>query len=372
MIQKCNIIDTTLREGEQTPEVIFSLEEKFAIIDGLVATGIQEIEAGIGSPLMPCLPEVMRHCKEHHAGLQTSIWCRCQPQDIAYTATLQPDVISLSIPASDLHLADKLGKSRTWVSETLAAGISQATALGMKVSVGFEDATRADVDFLLHLGTIAQQMGAFRLRIADTVGIASPGTMGALVAKLVREFSTMEIGVHTHNDFGMATANAIAAIENGASWIDTTVLGLGERCGCARLEETVAFLQLISGNHSFQLTNLRPLAEKVAEWAKREIPTNTPIVGSKIFTCETGLHLQGLQNNPATYEPYAPEHVGSSREFLYGAKTGKSALLSQAAALGLNLSDTMLTDKLQSIRSLAQHSRRPLTGSELQAFLLEN
>ncbi|MFV0439117.1 MAG: pyruvate carboxyltransferase [Desulfopila sp.] len=371
MIQKCNILDTTLREGEQTPGVLFSIEEKLAIVDGLAAIGIQEIEAGIGSPLMPCLAQVMDHCRSRHPDLATSIWCRCQADDIDYTATLKPDIIALSIPVSDLHLIGKLARSRNWAAETLTAAVARARAAGLRVSVGFEDATRADEDFLVQLASIAQTAGAFRLRIADTVGIASPGRIAELVARFVTRFPAMAIGVHSHNDFGMATANGISALENGALWVDTTILGLGERCGCARLEEIVAFLQLEGDDHHFQLTALRPLAEQVAHWAGREIPGNTPILGSKIFTCETGLHLQGLHRDPATYEPYGPEQVGSSRELLYGAKTGRSALLGLAAEAGIELSEATLDAKLAQIRTVAQSARQSLTCSELRKFLAQ-
>ena len=340
-------------------------------MDGLAATGVQEIEVGIGSPLASCQPELMRYCRNHHPGLQTSVWCRCRDEDIRFTATLQPDVISLSIPASDLHLVDKLGKDRNWASKTLTESITLAIALGLQVSVGFEDGTRAEPEFLVHLAILAKRSGAFRLRIADTVGIASPCSIQALITMLAREVPEIELGVHTHNDFGMATANAIAALESGAAWVDTTVLGLGERCGCARLEEIAAYAHLIAGHPSYHVAQLRPLAEQVATLANIEIPGNLPILGKKIFTCETGLHLQGLQNNPSTYEPYAPERVGSSRELLYGAKTGKNALAHQAAALGFDLSDTRLTAKLHNIRHKATQSGRPLNDFELREFLLK-
>lgn len=369
MLQNCKILDTTLREGEQTPGVLFSLTEKFRIIDGLAAVGVQEVELGIGSALSPCQPELSRYCATQHPDLQTSVWCRCRDEDIQFTASLRPDIISLSIPSSDLHLADKLGKDREWASTTLTESIAHAVQLGLKVSIGFEDATRADPVFLLQLASLAKRSGAFRLRIADTVGIASPGSIQNLTALLAREVPGMELGVHTHNDFGMATANGIAAIEGGASWVDTTVLGLGERCGCARLEEIAAYAHLVYGNTGFQVQHLRSLADYVARLANKEIPDNLPILGKKIFTCETGLHLQGLQINPATYEPYAPEKVGGSRVLLFGAKTGKIALAHQAATLGLNLSESLLADKLGILRALAHSTRRSFTDDELKSIL---
>lgn len=136
MLQKCKIIDTTLREGEQTPGVIFSLEEKCQIIDGLAQIGIHEIELGIGAPLVTCLPELMRYSRARWPAMQTSIWSRCRPADISCTADLRPDVISLSIPISDLHLSDKMDKNRKWAAETMAASIALARKAEMRVAVG--------------------------------------------------------------------------------------------------------------------------------------------------------------------------------------------------------------------------------------------
>jgi len=372
MRQNCKILDTTLREGEQAPGVLFSLEDKLRIIDGLAAVGVQEVELGIGSRLTSCLPELLRYCRTSRPGLQTSIWSRCRQEDIEFTAALTPDVISLSIPASDLHLRDKLHKSRAWALATLGEGVRLAATRGMKVSVGFEDATRAEEGFLLQMAAAARAAGAFRLRVADTVGIASPGRMQQLVRLLTGELPEMEIGVHTHNDFGMATANAVAALESGASWVDVTVLGLGERCGCARLEEIAAYLRLAAGDSRFQTEKLKPLAEFVAALARTEIPDNRPVLGRRIFTCETGLHLQGLHSNPATYEPYAPEQVGAARELLFGAKTGRNALAHQAQTLGIALTGDILTERLFSLRSRASEERRPLTGAELRSMLLSS
>lgn len=366
MLQKCKIIDTTLREGEQTPGILFALPEKKHIIDGLAEIGVQEIELGISSRLTTCLPELIQHCRTRWPNLQTSVWSRCKEEDIQHAASLQPDVISLSMPVSDIHLQNKLGKSREWAVSTLMTSVASARASGLRVSVGFEDGTRADLDFLLQMSQVAEKSGAFRIRIADTVGTASPGSMGVLMKKLATTLSRTELAAHTHNDFGMATANAIAALENGATWVDATILGLGERCGCARLEELAGYLHLIANNHSFRVANLKPLASYVATCSALHIPDNLPILGNKIFTCETGLHLQGLQRAPQTYEPYAPEKVGATRKLLFGAKTGKNALTTHMQQLGYDIAEEKLSGKLQTLRDMAISFQRPLTDTELR------
>lgn len=204
------------------------------------------------------------------------------------------------------------------------------------------------------------------------MGIASPAVFQKTITRLRAELPEIELAVHTHNDFGMATANAIAALECGATWADTTVLGLGERCGCARLEEVAAFLHLAGGNDSIRPDKLKPLAARIAGYLGLEIPDHLPVLGQKIFTCETGLHLQGLQNNPETYEPYSPERVGSTRQLLYGAKTGKKALSHQASSLGITLEATALSEKLHTLRTNALSSQRQLTSSELRSLLRDN
>lgn len=369
MLQNCKIIDTTLREGEQTPGIIFSLQDKLRIIEGLAEIGVQEIELGIASRLTTCLPELVRQCRQRWPEIQTAVWCRCKEDDIRFAASLTPQVISLSIPVSELHLKDKLGKNREWAARTLRASIESALNFGLKVAVGFEDALRAEPAFLLQMARLAEQSGAFRIRVADTVGTASPGTIRELMLMLGRALSTAELAIHTHNDFGMATANAIAALENGAVWADATVLGLGERCGCARLEELAAYLHLIGNNSSFRVENLRSLATYVAKCAAVRIPDNLPVLGKKIFTCETGLHLQGLQNAPQTYEPYAPEKVNATRHLVLGAKAGTRALCNHFRKLGRPISRDRVTKNLQAVRDTSSLLKRPLTDMELENLL---
>ncbi len=371
MLQNCKIIDTTLREGEQAPGVLLTVSEKKHIIDKLADIGLHEVELGIASPLATCLPELIAYCRENHPDLQLSLWSRCRDEDILYAASLGPDIISLSLPVSDLHLKEKLGKDRGWALKTLQRSLKTAERLGLTAAVGFEDATRADHAFLELLSHTAEEGGACRIRLADTVGICSPGTMGTLVRRLGSGLRSAELAVHTHNDFGMAVANAISALENGAIWADATVLGLGERCGCARLEELVGWLHLIGGHAGFRVEGLGPLARLLADSIGMRIPSNRPLLGEGIFTCETGLHLQGLQNNPATYEPYAPERVGLERKLLYGAKTGRRALASHLRSQGSPLADDrrLLFQKVTELRSTAQQMGRALSEGELTALL---
>jgi homocitrate synthase NifV len=258
--------------------------------------------------------------------LRTALWCRCREEDILYASLLKPDCLSLSVPVSDLHLERKMNKDRHWAEQVMVAALHQARSLGLNVAMGFEDATRADIAFLLHMIQKAAQAGAFRIRLADTVGVASPGQIIQLIREARKAAKNCEIAFHAHNDFGMATANAVAALEAGADWADVTVLGLGERSGCARLEEVAGYLSLVHNNQGFRPEAIRPLAELVAAITQTPIEDSRPIVGKKIFACETGLHLYGLRQDPATYEPYPPERTGAHREWILGAKSGRAAL----------------------------------------------
>jgi homocitrate synthase NifV len=345
-----HLIDTTLREGEQTVGIHFTTEQKMEIIKGLALVGISEIEIGIASPLTHDLAEIMDYCRAHHPGMKISLWCRCKREDIMYASALSPDRLSLSIPISDLHLYTKLGKDKIWAEQTMQSAIRLALERGMEVSVGFEDATRADPEFLSRMARLAEHHGAFRIRLADTVGLATPVQIISLVREIKGPMNRCEVAIHTHNDFGMATANAMAALESGATWADVTILGLGERSGCARLEELAGFLGMMHSDSRIQTQHLKPLAGYVAGITQRDIEDCRPILGEKIFTCETGLHLQGLHKNPATYEPYPPELIGAERRLLTGSKCGRNALKVRLKELGFEIDDDLLLQKTRDLR----------------------
>lgn len=344
------IIDTTLREGEQTPGVSFHLSEKEAIIDGLVSIGLGEIELGIASSLVSCPAHLISYCRQKYPELLCSLWSRCHNKDISHAATLRPDIISLSIPVSDILIHEKLGKTREWTAACLQEHIILAREMGMKVAVGFEDATRAELPFVQRMAELAEKHGAFRVRLADTVGTSSPTEFGNLVSSVSSVLKNISISIHCHNDFGMATANAVTGMEKGATSADVTLLGLGERCGCTRLEELVGYLNL-KKNIPFNIMEVPHLAKYVARLTSREIPSNQPFIGKEIFTCDTGLHLQALQKNPATYEPYPAEMIGADRRFLFGSKAGRGAILSYLRSKGYAVSEDIDDNTIKSIRN---------------------
>jgi homocitrate synthase NifV len=360
------LIDTTLREGEQTPGVLFTLPEKKQILDGLAAVGVDEAEVGIASPHSPCPADLIAYGRKRHPHLRLSLWSRCRQEDVAEAAALRPDVLSLSIPVSDIHLQRKLGVDRPWATRAMEAAIVSAQKNGLTPAIGFEDAGRADLDFLLILARKAAALGVARIRLADTLGNCSPAKIATLVTTLTASVSC-PLAVHTHNDFGMATANAIAALEAGATFADTVVLGLGERAGCARLEEVAGYLALVKGQTNLHPEQLNPLARQVAAITGRTIAPNRPLIGEDIFTCETGLHLQGLHRDPCTYEPFSPDRVGGRRRLLLGPKCGRRAIAAHLATVDPTGRPT--ADAISRIHREATARGRSLSEEEIRSLL---
>ena len=362
------IIDSTLREGLQAVGVAFPLAEKVAIVGELVAIGIEEIEIGIVSRREPELAALVAAIRAAHGRkVRLALWSRCRAEDIAFASRLDLDVLSLSIPVTDRLLMSKMGCSRREALVRIEHSVRQARDAFAFVSLGLEDATRAEPEFLDQVVACAAQAGASRVRLADTVGVGSPGSVGRLVTR-VREASGLAVGFHGHNDFGMATANAVAALEAGASWIDATVLGLGERAGNARLEEVVAYRSLRQGMGKYDLVRLRALCHRVAKAAGRAVAPQQPVIGEEIFACETGLHLLGLLDDPASYEPFAPDVVGGERRLYFGAKSGLKAVERSLRAAGVILPQSGLEKVVSSLREQAED--RPLAAADLPDFAL--
>ncbi len=359
------IIDTTLREGEQTTGVSFTFADKKRVIERLILCGVDEIELGFVNPHANDLSALCSFFRNVYPHRPFSLWCRCLVPDIRLAAALQPDILALSIPASDLHLTVKLGKDRTWAVKQLRQAVKTALKAGIqKISVGLEDASRADPAFINTLAHTAETAGAFRLRLADTVGIASPADIIRMLDNC--QFGRMESGIHCHNDFGMATANTITALEHGADWADVTSLGLGERAGNSRLEEVLAYLAIRKNKAGYKTDQIPRLSRLTAQLSKQNIPPNRPIIGNELFACETGLHLHGLESDPATYEPFDPALVGNSRKMFVGQKAGCSSIAASLKRLGIPIPDTSgLIRVTQDIRSLAKNLGRPLKDKEI-------
>lgn len=360
------LIDTTLREGAQAPVPYLSASQKAALVAAIAAIGVDEIELGHAVTELAYgaepLAELMAVAAEVAPLLRRAIWCRARPDDIRAAAALGPDVVSFALPVSDRHLANRLNRDRAWALAEVGRLVDVARDAGVRyVSIGLEDASRADVDFLLDVAAAASAAGADRVRIADTVGVLSPGLLAEVVSAVRSRFDG-DVGVHLHNDFGMATAGAIAAIEAGAAWADVSLLGMGERAGIAHTEEVAAFLTL-QGSADYDLHAARQAAETLSSWTGRPIPGHAPVIGPDIFTTESGLHVAALARDPQTYEPYAPELVGAERSLRLGRHSGRSAV---AALLGADGGDLVeITAQVRAVTSQERHSVDPAEARRL-------
>lgn len=262
------IVDTTLRDGEQAPGVAFTLREKVTIARLLDLLGVEVIEAGV--PAMGKIEQdAVRAICELGLKSRVASWNRVLLADIRASLACGIREVHISAPVSDLHIREKLGKTRHWVIDCLVRAVRYAREHGCRVSVGAEDASRADFGFLLEYALLAQDAGAQRLRYADTVGILEPFTTRRMVSMLASKLD-IPVEFHGHNDFGLATANSLAAYSAGAAFISTTVGGLGERAGNASLEDMVLlFGDSIRSSGGIKTGVLGALGRYVARAANR-------------------------------------------------------------------------------------------------------
>jgi homocitrate synthase NifV len=332
------IVDTTLRDGEQAPGVSFDRQSKLAIARSLDIAGVDELE--IGTPVMgPEVQEDIRQISGLGLKSQLSVWCRAHPDDLKAAAKCSVGGIHFSLPVSSIQFS-ALNKDRTWVLSRMRSLVCSARSDFDRVSVGALDATRADRDFLKAFAAEAYDLGVHRLRIADTVGLGCPSTIAELISDVKRAAPHLDIEFHGHNDLGMATANALTALEVGARAVSVTVNGIGERAGNAALEQIV---MAISGHNRIQCrvdtTRLHALSQLVACNAERPLPPNQPVVGDDVFTHESGIHCHAMFRKTSAYEPFTPDQVGhSGRRFVLGSHSGATAIRRLLDQVGIAIS----------------------------------
>lgn len=353
------ILDTTLREGLQRVGAYLPLRDRMALAEALLAAGIPELELGVLGRdgtlerlLQGLLPQT---------SARLWVWGRLRPEDAELAASMGARSVALCAPATADHLRVRLGWSPEELPERIFRAVTRGVQLGLEVSVGLEDASRAGAEDLLRYAGAARSAGAMRVRIADTVGVLSPGEVAELVAA-IRSIG-LEVGFHGHDDFGMATANALAALDAGASAVDASLLGWGERAGITGTERLAAFLVARRGA-PFALDRICQAARDLAGRGGIEIPDHAPVVGRAIFRCETGLHVAAIARQPSLYEPFPPELVGATRELQAGGKIGIAGLrqILSNSEVPVEVDGELVTK----VRRAAERLGRPLRPGELE------
>ncbi len=348
--RKIEILDTTLREGEQTPGVSFTVADKIAIARRLDEFGVDFIE--LGHPAVsPDVYAAVEALNDLNLKARKMAHGRAYKSDVNDAAAIGVPWVGLFFGTSALSLKYKFNVTRKDALWRIRGAVEYAGEKGLKIRFTAEDATRTEVKFLIQVAHLVTAAGADRFSLADTVGIMTPTRMKGLVAQIVREID-LPLHVHCHNDFGLAVANALSALEAGARCVDVTVNGLGERAGLASLAEvTSALTELYKAPGNWNLDLLPELSAQVERVSGQTAHANRPIVGKHAFSHKAGLHVKAVLKNPKSYEGINPAVLARQRKLILDKYTGKAALKYKLEELGLELTSAELNQVLAEIKA---------------------
>jgi len=374
------VFDTTLRDGEQSPGATMNRQEKLRLARQLEMLGVDALEAGFPAASTGDF-EAVRAIAKSVRNVRVAALARAVRSDIARAhEALEPAVsprLHVFIAGSALHMRDKLRKTPAEVLNMAEDAVLFAASLCPDVEFSVEDASRADPEFLATLFAVAVRAGASTINIADTVGYAQPDEFAELVRYIRNTVPGIEktvLGVHCHNDLGLAVANTLAAIRAGARHAEVTISGIGERAGNTPLEELVMALQTRSDVYGvttgIETRQLFPTCRLLSMLLGRPIPPNKPIVGGNAFAHESGIHQDGVLKNPATYEIMTPESIGrAENDLVIGKHSGRAAIRARLEALGYALEESQLDTVFAAVKNLADR-KAMVHDEDLEALVL--
>jgi len=362
-------IDTTLRDGEQSPGVVFSLQEKIRIAALLNGAGVPEIE--IGTPAMGETEQNdIRTICDMGFDFKTLSWCRATKNDIRSARAAGTNGVHISFPVSTI-LMNAMGKNPAWVFQQLNELIDFASPMFDYVTIGAQDASRAESGFLKEFVCAASAFGASRVRLADTVGLLNPFSITEMVQSVRSVEKDLPLEIHAHNDLGMATANTLAAYLAGATCLSTTINGLGERAGNAAMEEVAMALELsLSISSGLRTESFSELSKYVAEVSNRPLSVSKPVTGSMVLSHESGIHTRCLKKDRSTYQIIQAASIGlEEQDFIIGKHSGKSTILHFLEEAHLPITDDACSELLTNVKDTAEELKRTLSKRNYTLFI---
>jgi 2-isopropylmalate synthase len=351
------ILDTTLREGEQTPYVNFTVDEKVQVAQLLDFVGVDMIEAGDPS-VSPNVAKAIERIAS--LGLRAEIVAHsiASRSGIDKAKACGADRVAIFYATSKIHLEAKLHKTPEQALDIIREHVAYAHQLGLKVRFTPEDGTRTDFEFLVRVCNAAIETGADRISFADTLGIMQPHMMFERVCTLRERLLPCKIDLHCHNDYGLALANAMAGIRAGADCIHTTVNGLGERAGIPDLAETLVSFHNLERVQKFNIQPLMDVSGYLEKVSGFFLAPNKPITGQNAFSHKSGVHTNGILKDPRTYEPFDPSILGRERKIIIDKYTGKSAVAARLHEYGIKVSAAELEVIVSRIKNIGDERKQ--------------
>ena len=365
-IPPIRIFDTTLRDGEQTPGVSLTIEDKVEIARQLSLLGVDAIEAGFPSS-SEGEKKVVKEIVKAKLGAEICGLCRCNRNDVDAAIECNVDTVHVFIPTSPVQMKYAVNMTPEQVLAAAVDSIEYVKKHGLTCEFSPMDATRTELPFLKRICKAAEEAGMDRLNVPDTVGIMIPKTMAKLIED-IKTVVTVPISVHCHDDFGMAVANSLASVEAGATQVHCTINGLGERAGNASLEEVVMSLHMLYKMKTGVNTRLLySTSRMVATLTGITVQANKAIVGENAFAHESGIHTRGVTEKPLTFEPIKPELVGRTRKLVAGKLAGTRGIKAELEEIGIHPSEEQLKDIVRRVKDLGDKGKM-VTDADLFAL----